>query len=136
MTSSPTHNVLKPSTEAGLESIITSGTTRDLVRFAATHIPNTYAAHCERMAKEHLGYATRSTNAHSARIAGDCGRRCEQLAKAIRNGVPMDLDDMRTYVEAFNLAVKALGISRTHRQAITNREAVATIQGSSSDGQS
>lgn len=118
----------------GLEAIIISGSTRDLIRFAATHIPSTFAAHCERMAQEHLSYATRSTNQHSARIAGDCGRRCEQLAKAIRNGVPMDLDDMRTYVEAFNLAVKALGISRTHRQAITNREAVAHIQGSDTNG--
>jgi DNA-binding LytR/AlgR family response regulator len=41
---------------------------------------------------------------------------------------------MRVYVEAFNLAVKALGLSRTHRNAITNREAVKHIQGSNSGG--
>lgn len=118
----------------GLEAIITSGTGRDLVRFAATHIPATFATHCERQAKEHLGYATKSTSPTAARIASGCGRRCEQIAKAIRNQAPLDLDDLRVYVEAFNLAVLALGISRTHRNAITNREAVAHIQGSDANG--
>jgi hypothetical protein len=117
-----------------LAAIITSGTGRDLIRFAAAHIPATFAAHCERQAKEHLAYATRSTSPTAARIASSCGRRCEQIAKAIRNQAPLDLDDMRVYVEAFNLSVLALGISRTHRNTITNREAVAHIQGSDANG--
>lgn len=117
-----------------ITQIATAGTSRDLIEYVRLNWPQTFCHVIQAAAHEHLSYATRTMNAHAARIAGDCGRRCEQIARAVENGAPLDLDDIRIRVEAFNLAAKTMGLSRTHRNAIVNREAVAHINGSSSDG--
>lgn len=111
-----------------ITQIVASGTDRDVINYTALNWPSTFAAHCDKQAKEHLAYATKSTSPTAARIASSCGRRCEQIAKAVRHGSPLDLDDMRIRVEAFNLACNVMGLGRTHRNAIVNRMAVAHVQ--------
>lgn len=112
-----------------LDEVIRNGSTRDVVLAAIREVPRTFTLAAHTAAKDHLSYATRTTNAHAAHIAGDCGRRCELIARNVELGTPLDLDDIRIRVEAFNLAAMALGLSRTERNAIVNREAVAHING-------
>lgn len=111
-----------------------SATTRDVINFAIQFAPRAFIQALHVAARDHLAYATKSTSPTAARIASSCGRRCEQIAKAVAYGSRLDLDDIRIRVEAFNLAAKALDLTRTERNAIVNREAVAHIQGSNSDG--
>lgn len=116
-----------------LQDLPSKATTRDVIEFARRFTPARFRAELLRAAALHLVYASKTFNAHSARIAGDCGRRCEQIEKAIASGAPLDLDDIRIRVEAFNIAAKSLDMTRSARNAIVNREAVAEIQGSSSE---
>ena len=102
--------------------------TRDVIRFAIEFAPREFATLLHAAARTHLEYATRTPNRTAARIAGDCGRRCELIARNVELGTPLDLDDIRIRVEAFNLAAKALQLTTHERQAIVNRDAVAHIQ--------